>query len=164
MLLHYSLPLASLSLLPALVSSYQIHQSCVDKGIAGTVRDGMTSAFEMADSAMRHLDQSQYDRDTADLVRRLFLPKEGQDVNDKDKMLKVRRIFESIIRYYRTEIDTTGSPTASDIVRFLFSCCNRNKLLRVFFLTREIQIIYCDDSRYVYEGERDKLQRKLFSR
>jgi hypothetical protein len=120
----------------------------VDKGIAGTVRDGMTSAFEMAESAMRHLDQSQYDRDTADLVRRLFLPKEGQDVNDKDKMLKVRRIFENIIRYYRTEIDTTGSPTASDIVRFLFSCCNRYRsfivMIRGMF-TKE-SVINCSGS------------------
>jgi hypothetical protein len=107
--------LTFISLLPLSVSSYQIHQSCVDKNIATTVRDGMTSAFEMADSAVRHLEQDQYDRDTADLVRRLFLPKSGQDVNDKNKMSKVLYIFKNIIENYRTE--TTDGVGDTDVVR-----------------------------------------------
>jgi hypothetical protein len=119
MLFHYSVVLASLSFLPVLVSSYQIHQSCVDKGIAITVRDGMTSAFEMADSALRHLEQNPYDRDTADLVKRLFLPKNGQNVDDRDKMGKVRLIFRNIIRYYGTEIGPFGNLKSQDMVRVL---------------------------------------------
>jgi hypothetical protein len=91
----------------------------VDKEIATTVRDGMTSAFEMADSALRHLNQNPHDRDTTDLIRRLFLAKSGQDINNKDSMLKVRRIFGNIIKFYRTEIDTTASATGEDIVRIL---------------------------------------------
>jgi hypothetical protein len=113
--------LAFISLSPLSVSSYQIHQSCVDKNVASIVRDGMTSAFEMADSAVRHLDQEPYDRDTADLVRRLFLAKSGQDVNDKGKMLKVRGIFRNIIEHYRTETPTSGNLKDQDVVR-LFVC------------------------------------------
>jgi hypothetical protein len=79
----------------------------------------MTSAFEMADSALRHLNQNPHDRDTTDLIRRLFLAKSGQDINNKDSMLKVRRIFGNIIKFYRTEIDTTASATGEDIVRIL---------------------------------------------
>jgi hypothetical protein len=112
--------LAFVSLSPLSVLSYQIHQSCVDKNIATTVRDGMTSAFEMADSALRHLNQDQYDRDTADLIRRLFLPKSGQDLNDKKKLSKVKSIFENIIRAYRTEksgeLDGTEVVSLSSII------------------------------------------------
>jgi hypothetical protein len=115
--------LAFISLLPLSVSSYQIHQSCIDKNIAATVRDGMASAFEMADAAVRHLNQDQYDRDTANLVRRLFLPKSGQDVNDKRKISKVKSIFENIIRDYRTE--QTGNLDGNEVVRLFchYSYC-----------------------------------------
>jgi hypothetical protein len=120
--------LAFISLSPLSVSSYQIHQSCVDKNVASIVRDGMTSAFEMADSAVRHLDQKTYDRDTADLVRRLFLAKSGQDVNDKDKMLKVRDIFKNIIKHYRTETPTVGNLNDEDVVCHLaFECVLESK-------------------------------------
>jgi hypothetical protein len=83
----------------------------------------MASAFEMADAAVRHLNQDQYDRDTANLVRRLFLPKSGQDVNDKRKISKVKSIFENIIRDYRTE--QTGNLDGNEVVRLFchYSYC-----------------------------------------
>ncbi|QRD07406.1 hypothetical protein JI435_132000 [Parastagonospora nodorum SN15] len=90
----------------------------------------------MADSAVRRLNQDPYDEHTVDLIRHLFLPKDGQDPNDRGKMSKVLRIFDNIIEYYRTE--TTGPLDQHDI------------------------IIYCDDSRYEDRGRRDSLRRKLY--
>jgi hypothetical protein len=115
MLFHKTF-LASLSLSPLPVLSYHVHQSCDDKGIASLVRDGMTGAFEMVDSALSHLSQQTYDPDTADLVRRLFRAKSGQNVQDRIAMDKVYLIFDNINRNYRTEIPDRAQLLSSDLV------------------------------------------------
>ncbi|KAF1954803.1 hypothetical protein CC80DRAFT_416825 [Byssothecium circinans] len=90
----------------------------------------------MADSGLNHLNQDPYDQNTADLVQRLFLAKDGQDVNDRPRMEKVKSIFRSIRRNYRTEV--FGDVHIHDVV------------------------IYCDDSRWVKTDKRDLLGRPLF--
>lgn len=114
MLLHNAV-LASLLILPAAVLSFKIDASCATKGVDRLVRDAMTNAFSMADSAVRRLNQDPYDEHTVDLIRLLFLPKDGQDPNNRVKMGKVLSIFNNIIEYYRTE--TTGPLDQHDIVR-----------------------------------------------
>jgi len=107
--------LASLLILPFLVCSYKIDQSCTRKGVDGLVRDAMTNAFSMADSALRRLNQDPYDPHTEELIKYLFLPKNGQDPKDRDEMGKVRRIFEEVNKNYRLE--TTGELGNKDAVR-----------------------------------------------
>ncbi|KAH3942841.1 hypothetical protein HBI56_053270 [Parastagonospora nodorum] len=128
--------LASLLVLPFSVCSYKIDQSCNRKGVDGLVRDAMTNAFSMADSALRRLNQDPYDPHTEDLITHLFLPKNGQDPKDRDKMSKVKRILEEVNKSYRLE--TTGELGSKDA------------------------IIYCDGSRYEDRGKRDGLFRKLY--
>lgn len=68
----------------------------------------------MADSGLNHLNQNPYDANTANLVKQLFLPKDnGQNVNDRPRMEKVRSIFRSI-RHMRTEV--FGDASAMDVV------------------------------------------------
>ncbi|KAF1962963.1 hypothetical protein CC80DRAFT_399507 [Byssothecium circinans] len=90
----------------------------------------------MADSAVRRLNQNPYDRETTDLIRLLFMPKNGQDPNNRDAMSKVKDIFVNINTHYRLE--TTGPLQAADIM------------------------IYCNDARYVFQGKRDKKNRKIY--
>jgi len=103
-------------------SAYQIDKSCHSKGVGGDIRYAMTSAFSMVDSALSHLNQDPYDQDAFDLIKRLFLPKEGQDPNDRTKMTKVKRIFENINANYRHEIQShvplTGVPR-TDVVSLM---------------------------------------------
>jgi predicted AAA+ superfamily ATPase len=129
-MLFLKLLLASLLVLPLPVLSYQLHQSCVDKGVVSLLRDGMTGAFEMVDSALRHLNQDPYDQDTADLIRRLFLGKSGQNVNDRRAMRKVVTIFENINENYRTE--TTDVLESTDLVRFTFIIIDKEYFMGCF--------------------------------
>jgi pyruvate/oxaloacetate carboxyltransferase len=131
MLFHKTF-LASFSLLPLPVLSYHVHQSCVDKGIASLVRDGMAGAFEMVDSALSHLNQQQYDSDTANLVRRLFRAKRGQNLNDRRPMDKVSFIFSNINRYYRTEVPDRAQLPNTDLVCSSSPATGRNDFPKEF--------------------------------
>lgn len=105
-----------------MVTSYGIDESCSKKGVDGDIREAMTSAFEMVDSALRHINQDEYDPDTFELIKRLFMPNEGQDPKDKDKLGKVKSIFENIIKNYRNERSGPSSQVPSkDIVSLSFN-------------------------------------------
>lgn len=95
--------LVSLLVFPEATFSYKIDASCARKGVENNVRDAMASAFSMADSAIQRLEQNPYDRETEDLIRNLFMPKDGQDPMDRDAISKVKMIFENINAYYRLE-------------------------------------------------------------
>jgi hypothetical protein len=88
-------------LLPTLVASYKIDDSCIQE--YGTlIRDAMTSAFTMARSASTRLDTSPWTTDTAELVDLLF-GKEGQHPTPV-QMEKTRDIFRAILFNYEDEV------------------------------------------------------------
>lgn len=99
------------------VSAYKLDASCTNKGVETEVRNAMTSAFQMVDAALRRLRADPYDQETTDLIKRLFIAKDGQDPNDRDRISKVSSILESINRNYRNEV-TTGRAPETDVVSF----------------------------------------------
>lgn len=76
--LVYSILLILATLWP-LASTYKIDSSCQLKGIDANIRDGMTSAFQIADAALRRLREQPLDQHTLDLVGFLFA-REGAHV------------------------------------------------------------------------------------
>jgi hypothetical protein len=54
--------LSTLFALPTYISAYKIDQSCYDKCIAPDISTAMTSAFDMATSALAHLNTNPYDQ------------------------------------------------------------------------------------------------------
>jgi hypothetical protein len=102
--------LALLLELPVAVLSFKIDTSCTNKGVEGLVRDGMINAFSMVDSASQRLEQDPYDQETTNLTAHLFMPKEGQNPKDRNKMAKVRSIFDNIGKIFRyTDVVRTDS-------------------------------------------------------
>lgn len=124
--------LALLLVLPVAVFSFQIDASCTAKGVEGLVRDGMINAFSMVDSASRRLEKNPYDEETTKLIAHLFMPKIGQDPNDRDKLTKVRSIFTNIGKRFREE--TTGPPKNTDVVRADSYCVPGNGLKCYYIL------------------------------
>jgi hypothetical protein len=82
--------------------SYKIDQSCVDEGIEADVRNGMTSAFEMAGAARNRLTADRMDQNTVDLLSKLFAgPNRG--VQDVDRA-KIVDTFAQIGDRYGAEV------------------------------------------------------------
>ncbi|KAF2653293.1 hypothetical protein K491DRAFT_662135 [Lophiostoma macrostomum CBS 122681] len=92
----------------------------------------------MVDSALARLNQDPYDSDTVDLISHLFIAKPGLSPTQRARMTKVKRVFENVNRSFRQEVRGIYSVQPTDAV------------------------IYCDTSRYVYKGERDRMFRKIY--
>lgn len=114
--------LVSLLAFPLSSLSFKIDDSCEKKGLTTLVRDGMNGAFEMVDSALNRLNKSPYDEETSNYIRWLFLPKEGQDPNDRQKMEKLRLVFNNIRVRYRQETHVPNDQVpANDVVCILLA-------------------------------------------
>lgn len=115
MLLHHFI-LTSLLAPPFSVLGYKIDASCTRQGVEQDVRDGMTGAFAMLDSALGRLRQDPYNDETERLIRLLFLPKPEQSVRQRYLMDKVRDVYTNIDSNYRNEITGTADVPNTDVV------------------------------------------------
>lgn len=111
---HFFLFFVVQTLLQVVVQTYKIDQSCSKEGIEQDVRDAMTSAFEMADAAVRRLSTTTWDQDTTDLIANLFA-REGQTAQDI-QTVGVNEVFRNIRAYYRTEATDGNEVAANDLV------------------------------------------------
>jgi hypothetical protein len=120
--MHFlTITLSTLLALSTCISAYKIDQSCYDKGIAPDISAAMTSAFDMATSALAHLNTNPYDQQTNDLIRHLFLAKYGHNPKDhRAKLSKVQYILDRVGRYYNREVvPVDGVAKQSDVVSIL---------------------------------------------
>ncbi|KAJ4287197.1 hypothetical protein N0V90_012595 [Kalmusia sp. IMI 367209] len=92
----------------------------------------------MVDSALNHLGANPYSEDTSTLIQNLFLKRGVDAQSNRDKMDKVEYILSRVNRYYRNEVAVGANPKFNDVV------------------------IYCDDSRFVDTGKKDRLRRTLY--
>lgn len=91
----------------------------------------MNGAFDMVDSALYHLNKNPYDEETSNYIKWLFLPKEGQNPNDRQKMTKVTLVFDSIRANYRQETHVPNDQVpANDVVCSLLARLHFMGLIR----------------------------------
>jgi hypothetical protein len=103
------------------VLGYKIDQSCTQEGIENDIRNAMTSAFEMVDSALARLTASPLDQHTVDLVGKLFAGP-GQDPRTA-VTAKTVDVFALIRQHYHTETPSS-EPTGEDDIVSTTPCSN----------------------------------------
>ena len=130
---------------------YQIDQSCVDENMEMNVQDGMTSAFEMAQSAYNRLTaMPTRDVHTLDLVTKLFA-RSGQ-VPDMAITVKTINVYQQILENYQ-ELIPRGAPVEDhDIVSMAPADCSPEEAMLI-----AAQIIYCNRNRLRLVDEKKQM-------
>ncbi|KAF1848131.1 uncharacterized protein K460DRAFT_333868 [Cucurbitaria berberidis CBS 394.84] len=106
--------------LPAVSLAYKIDQSCTQKGIEQDVRNAMTSAFEMADAAIKLLTANPRNSDTIELLGFLFA-KDGVDPRqllDNGGLEKTTQVLRAINNLYRDEVTGNAPVSINDVIIF----------------------------------------------
>ncbi|KAF2023188.1 hypothetical protein EK21DRAFT_118997 [Setomelanomma holmii] len=101
-------------------AGYKIDQSCAQEGIENDVRNAMTSAFEMVDSALARLTASPLQQTTVDVLGKLFAGP-GQDPRTAVTARTVD-VFAQIRDNYRNEVPVDQPVGEDDLIIF----CNRD--------------------------------------
>lgn len=112
--MFFSILSLSFSLFLNIGACYKIDSSCSAAGIEKDIRNAMTQAFEMVDSALAHLSQQPWDKPTTDYVRNLFT-KDGRDPT-KTNMEKVKHVLKQIGKTYRQELTGNVEVPRDDVV------------------------------------------------